>query len=33
MTIAEEHGKTIGLDTIFIDTDQYGGRKDINKYN
>ena len=28
MIIAEERGKT-----IFIDAKQYGGRKDISKYN
>ena len=31
MIITEEHGKTI--DIIFIDAKQYGGRKDISKYN
>ena len=31
MVIAEEHGKTI--DIIFLDAKQYGGRKDISKYN
>ena len=29
--ITEEHGKTI--DSIFIDAKQYGGMKDISKYN
>src|SRR6218665_972539 len=31
MIITVEHGKTI--DIIFIDAKQYGGRKDISKYN
>src|SRR6218665_114364 len=31
MIITEEHGKTIEI--IFIDAKQYGGRKDISKYN
>src|SRR6218665_533403 len=31
MIITEERGKTI--DIIFIDAKQYGGRKDISKYN
>ena len=31
MIITEERGKTI--DIIFVDAKQYGGRKDISKYN
>ena len=31
MIITAEHGKTI--DIIFIDANQYDGRKDISKYN
>jgi len=31
MIITEERGKTIYI--IFIDAKQYGGRKDISKYN